>query len=419
MIRLVDLRAESPELRRSARALLARFFDRPSAESGPEELVEIAQEIARNGMPHLCMLDSAELLDGRAAATLRSDLGQVYRLVQDSAREGVRLALIIASRQEAAWVGVAPAPRLTTLALAEFTVDVVEQALRDLAQETERYFGPAELRRNAALAWRSSEGLPALLMRCLDWIQAQQWVGIERLASQHIVDSLAEAYIQDTLFAQRSLLPAVQEPADEALRALEEAFRVLVPHRLFTQLYLRHYLNEDLDLYTAVSGAHWSIEDLWEAIRDTSLLNRPSGEPWLNIQSAIRRLLYRYFYKSDAQRVAAHIEALSLIGTLVDGLSGRDQAVWLVESLWHETMVLSIRRPAAMEQDLSKSADLLSRALRESPAFNATDLRAYAAYRMTGDQELREALAKIDGLFDRLVEIVKGPSLSRNTDMEA
>ena len=77
-------------------------------------------------------------------------------------------------------------------------------------------------------------------------------------------------------------------------------------------------------------------------------------------------------------------------------------------------MEVSMRRPAAMEQDLIQVCGSALPSPRESPAFNATDLRAYAAYRMTGDEE-RGKLSLIDGLFDRLVEIVKGPSLSSGT----
>jgi hypothetical protein len=101
-----------------------------SESEGP---LAIAQAIARSGRPRLCMLDSAELLEPAAAARLRSELSKIYQTVQGAARKDVRLTLIVASRQTENWLGVVPEPRLATLQLTEFRVEVIDQVLRDLA----------------------------------------------------------------------------------------------------------------------------------------------------------------------------------------------------------------------------------------------------------------------------------------------
>jgi hypothetical protein len=408
-IRLVDLRAESPELRQDAGALLARLLDLPSMASEPEGLLAIAQAIARSGRPRLCMLDSAELLEPHVAARLRSEMSQIHRIVWEAGRKGVRLALIVSSRQTKGWLGVTPAPRLATLPLTEFGVEVVDQALRDLAQETGRSFSTGELRRSAALVHRVTEGLPAPLKHCLDWIEDQQWLAIDRLASQESFDEFAGPYIQDTLFAQRNLLPEARRPADDALSVLQQAFRVLAPHRLFTLSHLRYYLDRDPGLHADVTNLHWSIADLWQAVSDTSLVMRPLAEPWQVIQPAIRKLLFRFYYQSDIERAAAHSEALSFVGSWTSGQVGTDQVVGLVEGLWHEAIVVSIRHPEEMEQRLSIAAGLLARALRGTAAFTIEELQAYAADRITDDQELQETLGNVSGLLDKIVEIVARP----------
>jgi hypothetical protein len=54
----------------------------------------------------------------------------------------------------------------------------------------------------------------------------------------------------------------IHEPADDALSVLQQAFRVLAPHRLFTLSHLRYYLDRNPGLRAGVTNLHWSIEDL-------------------------------------------------------------------------------------------------------------------------------------------------------------
>lgn len=408
-ISLVDLRAESPELRHDASALLARIFGRPSTPSGSQGPVAIAQEISRSGRPRLCLLDSAELLEPPVAAALRVELGEIYKILQNNARKGVRLAVIVASRQTGQWLGIIPAPRLATLSLTEFGVEVVDQALRELAEGMGRTFSRAEMQANAALVHRVTGGMPVLLRRCLEWIEQEQWIAIDRLASQESLDELAGPYVQDTLFAQRSLLPEALEPADDARAALRQAFRRLSPHRLFTLSHLRFYADRDPGLRRHLANLDWSIEELWGAVSDASLLSRPLLGPWQEIEPAIRRLIFRYYYRDDTRRADAHSDALSFVREWMLAQSGTEQVVGLGEALWHEAIVLSVTHPAEMAERLSESARKLTLTLTGSAVYTTKELREYAARRMTADRELQEALSSVDGLFDRLTEIVAGP----------
>jgi hypothetical protein len=417
VIRQADLRAEPPALRSDAAALLGRLFDRtPPPGSADDVVQDIALEIRRSRKPHLCLLDGAELLDKETAVTLRSYLSQIYHLVQEPGRNGVRLALIVASRRENDWRGVTPDPRLSPLSLTEFKVDVVQQALHELSEEMELTFAAVEQRKNAALVHRLTEGLPAVLVPCLQWIQAQEWLLMNRLESQQLFEKLAAPYIRDGLLTQRSLFLEGHEPADEALSTLEQAYRILAPYRLFTQSHLRYFLKSDPAFGSALNSAQWRMEDLWKAISGTALLTRPLDEPWQEIHPAIRRLLYRYYYNSPEQRAAAHSEARKFVEIWAESQSGKEQVIGLVECLWHEAIVLRLQssaemRQSEMRQRLCQSAATLSRALKPSPAYTVEELRDYAADRMTSDEELQEAVSDVDSLFASLVEIVVTPPL--------
>jgi len=411
---LIDLRAQPFDVRSDAAALLACLFGvTPPVTIGEETLRSIAQEISKSGKPHLCMLDSAELLDPETAITLRSFLSQIYHFVQNARKNGVRLGFVVASRREEEWRGVT-SPRMSELPLTEFRPDVVQQALHDWAREMDRNYSPAELARNGQLVHQLTEGLPALLVRCLQWIEAEQWLGMERLEGQRLFEQLADPYVQEWLLRPDSLFPGRQQPgrqeqASDPLYALEQAYRVLAPYRLFTQSHLRHHLESDQAFSAALQAQQWSMEDLWRAISATALLSRPLNEPWQEIHAAIRRLLHRYYYRTDDRRAEAHCEARKFVEVWAERQSGKEQVIGLVECLWHEATVLALREPQEMEIRLAESARSLSRGLRESAAYTLEELRDYAAKRMGEDEELQQAVSNVDGLFARLVGIVVAP----------
>jgi hypothetical protein len=174
------------------------------------------------------------------------------------------------------------------------------------------------------------------------------------------------------------------------LHVLESAYRILVPYRLFTQSHLRYYLERDPGFKDALENLGWSMADLWRAISGTELLSRPLNEPWQEIHAAIRRLLYRYFYRTDEQRAEAHNEAREFVKIWAEKQVGTEQVVGLVECLWHEAIAQGLREPSEMERSLTESARELSLALRPSSAYTVEELRAYAAQRMRNDEELEE-----------------------------
>jgi hypothetical protein len=416
-VRLVDLREQPVEVRADALALLRAFFGADMAPAlDADSFRQIAQKIVRSGRPHLCLLDNAELLPEETAITLRWCFGEVFDQVRLGRRPGIRVALVAASRRDDAWRGVNPAPRMTMLSLTEFRADVIEQALRDLARKMDVSVDEAEIALVAELARDLSEGLPALIVRCLAWIRSESWLGLDRLGLPATFRDFAGPYIRDILLSQGSLFPLSEgqyEPqsrghADEPSRALGHAFRVLAPYRLFTQSHVRYHWDSDPDFHRSVEDLDWSMEDLWRAIGGTALLLRPLNEPWQQIPAPVRRLLYRYHYPSADQRAAAHREARKFVEVWAEKQQGKEQIIGLVECLWHEAAGQNTSRPSEMETALIASARSLSMALRESHAYTADELRDYAAQRMADDEELRRMIGD-DGLFNRLITIVLRP----------
>ena len=419
-IRLVDLREQSVEARASPAALLRLFFG-PAVpdDPGPGDFGRIATRVVAGRVPLLCVLDNAELLARQVAAALRDAMAVIHLQVRRGPRPNVRLAFVVADRHDDAWRSVVPAPRLTILPLTEFKVDVVERAVRDLALEMDTSVDKADLQHIAELAHGLSEGLPALLVRCLSWIKAEEWIGWDRLASQELFLAFAESYIRDVLMSRDSLFPLSAGQygppgwgrSDDPRQALEHCFRLLAPYRRITMSHIWHHIAEDgapdPDLTAAIARMNWSVESLWQAINGAALLSRPLDEVWQEIQPAIRRVLFRYYYRTDEVRAKAHRNARKFVEVWAAKQSGKEQVIGMIESLWHEAADLRFSGSADLEATLSNSARALAGALKKSDAYTVRELRDYAEGRMAGDEEFRRTVGD-DGLFNRLITIVRG-----------
>ena len=405
---LADMRELEPGAREDPRLLLARMFnlEAPVVDDAATHRA-IAQRISREGKRLLCVLDSAEELPAKTSAQLRSALSSVHRLVQRTGNPSVCLAFVVASRRDDGWRRVTPEPRLAVLPLAEFGSDVVEDQLRQSAGPARAAQYPSE--RFAAIARLIHDvtaGLPPLLEPFLAWIRAEEWLDVNRLENQEIFESLAGPYIRGSLLAPDSLFPVPANVSEEQLASMNEAVRLLVRYRFFTQSHVRHHLDSDDAFRRTLKQSRWEIEDLWEALSDMTLLTRPLDEPWQEFHPAIRRLLYRHFYPSDKRRAMGHEQARSFITMWAGRQSGKDQVVGLIEGLWHSAAALRLEPSASVSEKLLTNAEELGNALRASDSYSANDLRSYAAERIIGDAELQESMSDFDGLADRLIRVV-------------
>lgn len=384
-------------------------IDQPPSADPDNDLVAIAQKIMHTGKPHLYLLDSAELLSERTVTELRGHLGRIYTLIQDKGG-GARLAFVAASRLDDGWKGVRPYPEPVLLPLGEFTPRIVQVALENLASRMPGVRSPAELRQDALLVQRITEGVPGLVQDSLRWIEAEQWVEINRLNKEPLFEQIISPYIKNQLLTLDSLLPEekTQPEKPQKFAALEDAFRVLVPYRFFTLSHVNHSQDNDSAFLDRLKKAHWTVDNLWQVIAGTALLYRPLNEPWHEIHPAIRRLLYRYFYPGDDQQALAHEKARDFTALWAGKLTGKDQVIGMVESIWHEAARLRLGGATAVEEELIAFTEELSRSVRPDP-YTGTELREYAAQRMQNDDELQREVASFEGLFDRLVQSFLAP----------
>jgi hypothetical protein len=409
--RRVDVRSYPDDVRANIPWLLGHLFwlDNPPASCCDRALRQIAAEVLARGRPHLCLLDSAELLTDETVMNLRSAVGEIYRMVLEGNDRTVRVAFVAASRRDDQWRRVTQQPRLTLLPLSEFKPGVVVDVLRDLAGYMHRPFSAAELQVHAERVYRVSEGLPELLALSLQWIQREQWIDVQRLSEQEEFEALARNYVEEELLGSANLFRS-SRPRDSMTRLMvETAFRSLVPYRLFTLAHLRHHVEGEILLSGLLADSRWSVEQLWGAISSTALLSLPLDEPWQEVQGAIRRLLFRYFYPSDDQRAAAHARACRFAGMWSSGLTGNDQVIGLVECLWHEAAGLGYKRAADVQEVLCESAAVLVESLKPSASYSEVELRRSAALRMRNNEEFQDTVAHVPGLFDKLARIVDVP----------
>lgn len=413
---LVDLQRE-PELRADPDALIERLFclTTPLTDWSKDALA-IARKISGSRKPYLCLVDSAELIDPKTAYVLRSRLGEIYDLLQGKFKNNVRLALVVASRRDAGWLGVTPNPRLTPLSLSEFSLTVVRQALFDLAEGMEVDLNAFEFHTIAAQVHKATEGLPALLLECMRWIEAQEWFELEQLTEQSYFEELVGPFVTGNLLSYEGLFPGVHNADDETKllksRVVVRAYRALAPYRLFTQSHLRHHLQKDDEVCDTIGQLNWSLEDLWNAVSDSALLLRPLDEPWQEMHPAIRRLLYRYFYSTPQERAAVHEQAREFVAIWGERQLGKEQTIGLIECLWHEAMALLGTGREEFKRQLMPSAADLSGGLKPSPLYTVEELRHYTSGRMRADSELSDAFNEVAGFFQTLIEIVEKPAIA-------
>lgn len=411
-VRLLDLREQPADLRinsaRLVKTLLAvDFSDMPG--EGPlsdDNLREIAATLSRRGHPQLYVLDSADLLSSVCAIHVRSALTAIYRLVVRSGSRETRLSFVIGTRRYDEWRGLGLDPRgglrFTPLTLTAFSVDVVHQALGELDID----FGSEFRWYWAQKLHRLGEGLPALLAPSLQWAERRAFLTIDESDGETAFDEVARPHIKNYLISPPALLPQGSKYPRQAMDVLERALRILTAYRLFTQSHLRHHTGEDSSLQAALAEAGWSPGELWDALGATSLCDQPV-ELWQVIEPSIRRLLYRYYYRTDADRAAAHVAARDFyLGWTAARTGGREQQVVLVECLWHEASLMVIEQPDDVARLLPQVAANLALEFANSPIFEPLELSSFVVGLLGNDEEFQMLLQSYDGVFDEIIKSV-------------
>jgi hypothetical protein len=247
---------------------------------------------------------------------------------------------------------------------------------------------------------------------------------LERLTSAESFKELATPYIEDGLLSYDSLFPGLREASDEPpddshagtrSHVLTKAYQTLSLYRLFTQSHLQFHLDNDDKFRAALDANNWSEVDLWDSISGAALLRRPLDEPWQAMPMATRRLLYRHFLQNGSIPANCQDVALGFVKDWSEKQLGKEQTISLVECIWHQAMALRAGDPAELERRLLASASRLSQELKPSAAYTVLELRHYAAKRMESDAELEKEIIHVDGLWMRLIEVVRNPPSQSET----
>lgn len=411
-VRSLDLRHGASELRVNPIRLVGSLLGIEGLpEPGPlrgEDLRDIATAISARQGHQLFVLDSAELLTPACATTARAILTGVHRLVKRSGTRA-RLGLVVGTRRHDEWRGLGPdartGQRFEPLRLSEFGDDIVHQALLDLPRD----LGQKDRWTYAERLHRLSEGLPALLVKSVQWADRTAFL---RMAESDVLaafDEVARDYIQKDLLAAETLLPMSAPRPAETLAVLRSTLRVLSTYRLYTQSHLKFHLDTDPNLAQALGDAHWSGVDLWEALGHTALHTpEESQEVWHTIEPSLRRLLHRYHHPTDAERVTAHTAARLFYGRWTqDQAAGREQQVVLVECLWHEAVRLTIEQKDAVTRLLPGIAVELAQRFGSSPMYEPPEFTDAVLRRLRDDDELQLLLSGHEGLFEEVVKSVE------------
>jgi hypothetical protein len=152
--------------------------------------------------------------------------------------------------------------------------------------------------------------------------------------------------------------------------------------------------------------AGWAVDDLWQAIGDTYLM-QPVDDPWRVMYPAIRRLLFRFQYASESLQADAHLLADKFYEQQLANMSlagGKEQSVFVVEHLWHQGEYLRIcKDPQAVSKLEKFVADLYSKRI-QTDGYRRRELLDYIGKRMLNDDELQVSLASIEqGLLNKLL----------------
>lgn len=410
---LIDLREHARELRTNTAQLLGIMLNvdvKHLPDAGPlhaADLERVAAAISKRRQPQLYILDSADLLDPDCAKSLRSALSTVYQMVKAGGMLDTRLGLVIGTRRHDEWRGLGSDPRhglrFEPHPLTEFGVDVVHEAVADLNRD----LGADGRWQWAKSLHRLGEGLPALLVRSLNWAEDVNFLRTSDCDSDAAFDSVARPYIRWDLLAPESLLPSGSQYERQAMDVLKRSLRILSAYRLFTLSHLRYHLEADSSYQAALAEARWSRTDLWDALGRTSLCDQPVAELWQVIEPSIRRLLYRYYNRADGDRAAAHVAARDFyLGWTAARTAGREQQVVLVECLWHEASRMVIEQPDDVARLLPQVAANLALEFANSPIFEPLELSSFVVGRLGNDEEFQMLLQSYDGVFDEIIKSV-------------
>lgn len=358
------------------------------------DIETVVHELGERNNHQLYLLDSVDRLDRKTAAEVRRLLTEVYARILER-RAPKRFSMIIGTRRPDVWRGLGRGTqsRFRTLHLSEFKLYVIEAAVREgLSRADENH-----VRETAALLQRESDGLPALLVAQLGWAH--------HAAKPEAFETVTARYVRRDLLTHNVLFPSGVRNAPAAKKAVNHALKVLSPYRLITLSHLKFHFDDDAALQEKVTAVGWNMRDLWTALNSTSLLDPRMGL-WRVINPPIRRVLYRYYCRTDAERIAAQEEAKRCYQRWTVNEAGSEQVVMMAECLWHEACRQLLQQPARCHETLPAAAAEFARAFLNSERYDPREFVECAHDLLTEDHEFQLALENHAGLFQDVLTAI-------------
>ena len=407
-VRLVDLSTEAGDLWSDAPKLIGHLLDvtvdASTERLGDEQVRRIARSVLDRGR-QFYFLDSADRLDRATALEVRRVLADLHRRLWSNGGAQSRFGVVVATRQHDDWRGIAATgSRFEPVYLSEFTPQIVDQAV----QQYQPRWTAQNTRACAELLHRLSEGLPALLARWLDWAEDKQFFELaEEAEEDEAFDTVVRPYVVSDLLRPEVLFTRRHAYATRYAEVIRRALRSLVVYRLFTRSHLLFHHDLDTRLQQLVADVGWTFAELWEAVTKVTLLVSDGREMWREISPPIRRLLYGYYYRSDADRVRAHRDARAFYERWVGKEAAQELGVMMVECLWHETSRRLLEEPSTIPAELPAVAGALARDFLSSTMYSPDEFAWFVARRLSKDDELQLALSGFGTVFDAVLASIE------------
>lgn len=366
-----------------------------------EQIRDVVRKIVKRRR-QFYLLDSADRMDRSTTAEVRRVLTHLHRRLGEHGNGSARFGVVVGTRQHDDWKGYrfGASTRFEPVTLSEFTPEVVDQVVRSY----DPLLTPADTRACALLLHRLSEGLPALLVRWVEWAEDRSFYALDEEAEDDAVfDAVTRPYVDAELLDPEVLFARGHQDPRRCVAVLDRALKALVVYRLITRSHLVFHFDADEELRSMAADIGWQVDDLWIAITRTTLLESDLPEMWQEISRPIRRVLYRYYFRSDPLRSSAHREARACYERWSVKQAAKEQVVMMVECLWHEMSRQLLEQRSELPAELPRVAGELAREFLSSTLYSPGEFARFIANRLGRDAEFQLALSGFDGLFDAVL----------------
>lgn len=415
-VRRVNIKKEdnSLNLRSNIGTLLTQFFGVSIGEPvSNADVKNIARLIVTSKRYWLLLLDDAHLLSDEVAVLLRNILSDVDHQIRN--HNEARIAFVASSRRHFNYWGrqLPGFPRFNKRLLTPFTENVISITLRHMLDRDSVIIGNNDLAETAQSLYQITEGLPALLILYLGWIQENEYIFDKKeLEEKELFGLLTKPYIEEKIISADSLLPAENDanqikPKYDVLGA---ALKELCSYRRFIMRYLDDWLSNEDNIKSSMPALKWSISDLHGALKRTYIMEPTSNDLWTVFYPAVRRLLFRYFYGTRSQQEEAHKRARKFYLAHWQEWDGTDRAIIIVEYLWHTSECLKLKKAGATEKLIIDFAREIFNDSVKSNLYSIQEIREIIMSRMGDDEEFQNSIYRIGPeVSKKLMLILKAP----------